>query len=260
MARADAATHTTRFRPGPALRGLVLGLSLSVANLAGATLTVLVLGGLGEWTGRQFVGLFGLIEIGTGAAFVVCPNIWRLPAAQAELAPGTAVRFAASTVLIPHWAGGVKTLAGGAMVAWVLAHEGAAFASAGLLLVAAATCLTAIGVSMLAARSGVAWPAFDVFQVVVRRPGRGERVLPAQSLGASVVQFLLNIGAFPAVKLVPPSVLYRPEMAPSPSLLAWALGVAALTVLLGAAAWWGRLSWRAPAPQQKEAEEEFAAA
>lgn len=253
------AGHTAAPRPLRALRGLALGLSLSVANLIGAFLTLTVLGGLGSWTGTQFIALFGLIEIGTGAAFVIGPNIWRLPAAAAELEPGTEVRFAASTIFIPHWAGGVKAIAGAVLVAWTAAHEGVTPATAGILLLIAAACATAVGASMLAARAGVAYPGIDVFQFVVRRPGRPDHELPAQSLGASLIQMVLNICTFPSVKLLSPSALYQPELAPSPALLAWATAFGGGLLLLGFAAWWGRLAWRAPRAQQREAEQEFAA-
>jgi len=115
-----------------ALRGLALGLTLSVLNLFGAFLTLLALGGLGDWTGTQFIGLFGLLEVATGAAFVIGPNVWRLPVAAAELEPGTTTRFAASTVLIPHWAGGVKSLAGAGLATWAAAREGITPATAGV--------------------------------------------------------------------------------------------------------------------------------
>lgn len=240
-----------------ALRGLALGLTLSVLNLCGAFLTLLALGGLGEWTGTQFVGLFGLLEVATGAAFIIGPNVWRLPVAAAELEPGTTTRFAASTILIPHWAGGVKSLAGAALAAWAAHQEGVAPATAGVLLVIVFTCAVSVAVSMLFARIGCARPDIDVFQVTVNRPGRPPLQLPGMSWGASFVQALLNILTFPSVKLLPPSVLYQPEMAPSNALLGWfGLVVGTLTVA-AFAAWSGRLAWRAPKPQQREAEQAF---
>ena len=107
-----------------ALRGLALGLALSVLNFVGALLTLLALGGLGDWAPAQFIGLFGLLEVATGVAFVVGPNVWRLPVASAELEPRTRVRLALSTVLIPHWAVGVKSVAGLALLAWAAVQEG----------------------------------------------------------------------------------------------------------------------------------------
>lgn len=238
---------------GP-LRGLVLGLTLSVVNLVGAFLTVLALGGLGEWTRTQFVGLFGLVEVATGAAFVIGPNIWHLPVAEAKT-PRVDVRFAASTILIPHWAGGVKAIAGGVFVALAIAREGAGVATLLAPAVVVCICAIAVGLSMVFARIGAAWPAFDVYEIVVRRPGRPDYALPGVSLGASFVQLLLNICTFPSVKLLPRSALYRPEFGPSPEALAWLALVAAVSLGGGFAAWWGRVTWHAPHAQQREAEE-----
>ena len=243
-----------------AFRGLALGLTLSVLNLAGAFLTLLALGGLGEWTGVQFIGLFGLLEVATGAAFVVGPNVWRLPVAAAELEPGTRVRFAASTVLIPHWAGGVKSVAGVALVAWAAVHEGVSLGTPGVVLIVVDVCAISIAVSMLFARIGCARPDLDVFQVSIKRPGHKAMELPGMSIGASFVQALLNIMTFPTVKLLSPSALYSPELSPSPKLLA-GLGLVALTMTVVAfAVWSDRLAWRAKRPQQREAEEAFSEA
>ncbi|MEP6871421.1 MAG: hypothetical protein ABI939_06165 [Anaerolineaceae bacterium] len=242
------------------LRGLALGLTLSVLNLAGAFLTLLALGGLGAWTGTQFIGLFGLLEVATGAAFVVGPNVWRLPVAAAELEPGTRVRFAASTILIPHWAGGMKSIAGFALVGWAAAHEGVALGTAGAILIVVSVCAISIAVSMLFARIGCARPNLDVFQISIKRPGHKAIELPGMSIGASFVQTLLNIMTFPTIKLMSPSSLYSPELSPSPKLLA-VLGLVALVMTAAAfAVWSDRLAWRATRPQQREAEDAFSEA
>lgn len=242
--------------PLGALRGLALGLTLSVVNLAGVFLTLVALGGLGEWSGTQFVGLFGLIEIATGAAFIIGPNIWHLPVSEARLErKPVEVQFAASTIFIPHWAGGVKGIAGLAFVAYAAGREGIGVATLGVPLIIVAVCAGAVGVSMVFARLGVARPDIDVYEIVIRRPGHRDYALPGISLGAAVVQLALNIGTVPAVKLLPPSAFYQPEFGPSPETLFWALVGGAALLALGAAAWWGRLTWRAPAPQQQEAEE-----
>ncbi len=239
------------------LRGLGLGLTLSILNLAGAFLTLLALGGLGEWSNSQFIGLFGLLEVATGAAFVVGPNVWRLPVAAAELEPGTKVRFAASTILIPHWAGGMKSIAGIALVAWAVANEGVSFGTAGIVLIVIDVCAVSIAVSMLFARLGCARPGIDVFQISINRPGHKPIQLPGMSIGAAFVQALLNIMTFPAVKLLSPSSLYSPELSPSPKLLV-VFGLVALLLTAGAfAVWSNRLAWRAPRRQQREAEEAF---
>lgn len=240
-----------------AFRGLALGLTLSALNLCGAFLTLIALGGLGEWTGTQFIGLFGLLEVATGAAFVVGPNVWRLPVAAAELEPRTPVRFAASTILLPHWAGGVKSIAGLGLASYAAYQEGVSLATLGVVPVIVFTCAVSLALSMLFARAGCARPDLDVFQVTVNRPNRKPLELPGMSWGASVVQALLNVMTFPSVKLLAPSALYSPELAPSGRVLAWFGLTAAILTAAAFAAWAGRLAWRAPRPQQREAERAF---
>jgi hypothetical protein len=111
-----------------------------------------------------------------------------------------------------------------------------------------------LAISALLARAGVARPEVDVFQLVVRWRRRA-RELPAVSIGASVLQFLLSIATIPAVKLLPPSVLYQPELGPSPEALLVSALVSAVLVLLVAVAWAGRIARDAPREQQREAEE-----
>ena len=237
-------------------RGLALGLTLSLVNLLGAFLTVLALGGLGEWTRAQFVGLFGAIELATGAAFIIGPNIWRLPVAEAKLGPGTHdTRLAATAILIPHWGGGVKCIAGAAFVVFAAVVEGVGAATLLLPAVVVLVCAAAVGISMVFARVGVARPGLDVYEIIVKRPGHNDFALPGISLGASFVQLLLNIGVFPAVKIFSPGIMFQPEIGPSAQALGW-LSVAGLALLgLGFAAWRGRIAWQAPKPQQREAEE-----
>lgn len=237
------------------LRGLTLGLTLSVLNLAGAFLALLALGGLGGWSGTQFIGLFGLLEIATGVAFIIGPNVWRLPVAAAELEPGTQVQFAASTVLIPHWAGGVKSIAGFGFLAWAALQEGIGWGAAGLVLVVINVCIVAIALSMIVARAGCARPDLDVFHISVKRPRRRTIALPGMSIGASFVQLLLNIMTFPAVKLLDPSVLFSPKLSASPGLVAVSGLVALLMAAAALGAWGTRLAWQAPRRQQREAEE-----
>ncbi|MGI8926964.1 MAG: hypothetical protein ACR2HN_10010 [Tepidiformaceae bacterium] len=236
-------------------RGLALGLTLSVVNLLGGFLTIVALGGLGEWSGTQFVGMFGVLEIATGFAFIIGPNAWRLPVAEANTSDRTKVRLAASTLFIPHWAGGAKCVAGAAMLGFAAIQEGLGLASVGLVLAAALVVLGALALSLLVARWGVAHPGVDVVELVIRRPGRKDVALPALSIGAAIMQLLLNIGIFPAVKFLPPAVLYRPHIAPSASLLAWMAVVTALLLAAAALAWRGRIAWQAPREQQREAEE-----
>ena len=112
-----------------------------------------------------------------------------------------------------------------------------------------------LAVSAVLARGGVARPDIDVLQLVVRWGGR-ERALTPISLGASIFQFLLTIVTLPVAKLLPPEVLYRPAMAPSPAALTVSLAAAAGSSALAWLAWSGRVALRAPVEQQREAEAE----
>ena len=245
---------TTTVSPPRALRGLIAGLLFSVVNLLGGYLTILALGGLDEWSAWQFVGLFGVLETGTGLAFIICPNIWRLPVAEANTSDRTAVQLAVSTVLIPHWAAGAKAVAGLVLLVLAAVNEGVGPATTGVPILVLLVLGVAAGLSILAARLGVARPDLDVVFIAIRRPGREERALPGISISASVVQLVINVGTYPAVKLLPPSVLYRPEIGPSPELLGIATAFTGAVLLLAYLAWRGRMRWRAPREQQREAE------
>src|SRR5919109_5008278 len=113
-----------------AARGLVATFVLSFLNLIGAFAALSLLGGLEPWTNRQFVGLFGAIELAMGLAYLFAPNAWRLPVAEANT-PRTDIRLAASTVLIPHWIALAKAL-GGALMLGYAATEGVGLATLGL--------------------------------------------------------------------------------------------------------------------------------
>ena len=238
-----------------AFRGLLLGFALSFVNLAGAFLAILAIGGLGEWTGRQFIGFFGMLELATGIAFIFGPNIWRLPVAEANTGDRTRVRFAASTILIPHWGAGAKSLAGLAMLAYAAADAGIGPATAGLPVLVLLVVLGVLALSAAAARFGVARPDLDVIQMVIRRPNHEDQELPGISITGMIIQLVINIGAFPAVKILSPSVFYRPEIGPSPELLAVELAITAVAMLVAWLIWRDRLAWRAPREQQREAEQ-----
>jgi drug/metabolite transporter (DMT)-like permease len=113
---------------------------------------------------------------------------------------------------------------------------------------------TILAVSAMLGRAGVARPDRDVVQFIVRWGGR-ERELTPLSLGASVLQFLLSIVTLPAARLLPPSVLYRPELAPSAGAVLVAVGTAVVTSALAWALWSGRIDRQAPREQQREAEQ-----
>jgi len=245
--------NTTRHE-GRAFRGLVLVFLLSFVNLLGVIVTVTALGGLAPWSRWQFVGVFGVIEIASGLANVISPNIWRLPVAQLRTSEGTAVKLAASALLLPHWGGLARCVAGVVCLALTAWREGLAVSSAALVPFALAVAWSILAISAVLARIGVARPELDVVQVIVRW-GKREKELAPISIGAAVFQFLLSIATIPAVKLLSPSVLYRPELGPSPGtlLLSAALSVAMLVLVM--ALWAGRIELRAPPEQQREAEE-----
>jgi hypothetical protein len=236
-----------------AFRGLALVFVLSFVNLVGVIFTAAALGGVEPWTGWQFVGAFGVIEAASGLANVISPNIWRLPVAELQTSERTDVRLAASALLLPHWGGLARFGAGFVCLALAAWQDGLGPASAALVPFVLAVAWTILALSAILARAGVARPDLDVFQIVVRWGGR-EQEAPAVSIGASVFQFLLSIVTIPAVKLLPPSVLYQPELGPSPEALLAALGVSVALAMLVWLLWAGRIELAAPREQQREAE------
>jgi hypothetical protein len=239
---------------GRAFRGLVLVFLLSFLNLLGLILTVTALGGLRPWTRWEFVGAFGVIEAAAGLANVIAPNIWRLPVAELQTSHRTDVKLAATALFLPHWGALARFAAGAICMAIAAWQAGLAPASAGLVVLVLALGWSILAVSALAARLGVARPDVDVVQFVVRWGGRERETRPI-SIGASVVQFLVSVSTIPAVKLLPRSVLYRPELAPSLAMLLLALVLAAALLVLVSVVWSGRIDLKAPAEQQREAED-----
>lgn len=236
-----------------AFRGLALVFTLTFVNLAGVIVTAAALGGVAPWSRWQFVGLFGVLEVASGLANVLAPNLWRLPVAELSTSGRTRVRLAASTILIPHWGGLAR--AGGGLVLTALAAYQEGVGPGTLLLVPflAALALAMIAASALVARGGVARPDLDVVQFTVRLGDREKKPAPA-SIGASVLQFLLTILTIPIAKLFPPSILYQPEIGPSVQALV-AVVASALTLSVAAGAVWaGRTSLSAPREQQQEAD------
>ncbi|MBA2463143.1 MAG: hypothetical protein H0V45_15510, partial [Actinobacteria bacterium] len=137
-----------------------------------------------------------------------------------------------------------------AVAAW---QNGLNPASAALVPFLLALAWSVLAISAHLARAGVARPDIDVFQLIVRW-GRREKELPPVSVGASVLQFLLSIATIPAAKLLPPSVLYQPELGPSMEALLVALVLSAVLLGFVYALWFGRIEVRAPPEQQREAE------
>ena len=228
---------------------------LSFVNLLGVIVTATALGGIEPWTRWQFIGMFGVIEVASGLSNVISPNIWRLPVAELQTSERTDVKLAASALLIPHWGGLARSAAGLVFVAAAAWHEGVGAASLGLVPFLLALAWSILAISAVLARAGVARPDLDVVQFVVRW-GRREQELQPISLGASAFQVVLAIVTIPAAKLLPPSVLYQPELAPSGTALVISLGVSVALLALVYALWGGRIDVTAPAEQQREAEEE----
>jgi hypothetical protein len=215
--------------------------------------TATALGGLGPWSRWQFVGAFGVLETASGLANVISPNVWRLPVAELTTSDGTNVKLARS-ILLPHWGGLARSAAGVFCLGAAAWHDGLGLASAGLVPLVVALAWSILAISAVLARVGVARPDLDVFQLVMRWGGR-EKEFPPVSVGAAAFQFVLSIATLPAVKVLPPTVLYQPEPGPSRAALLVALAVSAGLVALVYLLWSGRIDWDAPRDQQREAEE-----
>jgi hypothetical protein len=245
----DKATGASR-----AFRGLVLVFLLSFFNLVGLIVTAIALGGLAPWSRWQFIGVFGLLEAASGLANVISPNIWRLPVAELTTSGRTEVKLAASALLLPHWGGLARFAAGLVCLGASAWQDGLGPASVGLVPFVAAIASSILAISAVLARAGVARPDLDVFQLVARWGGR-EKEFPPVSISAVVFQFVLSIVTLPAVKLLPPSVLYQPELGPSLAALLVTFALSAVLLALVYLLWAGRSEWRAPREQQREAEE-----
>ena len=244
-----------RGKPGGserAFRGLALVFLLSFLNLVGVILTATALGGVEPWSRWQFIGLFGVLEAASGLANVLSPNVWRLPIAELQTGQ-TEVKLAASTMAIPHWGGLARAAAGLVLLALAAWQVGLSPASLALVPFVLALAWSMLALSAIIARAGVARADLDVFQLAVVWGGRQRELAPV-SIGASVLQFLLSIITIPIAKLLPPSILYQPELAPSVGATAFILTLAAALVILVWLAWFGRIEGRAPRRQQREAE------
>jgi hypothetical protein len=255
LGKRPAVTEPPQQGRGRAFRGLALVFVLSFVNLLGVIVTAAALGGLEPWSRWQFIGMFGAIETASGLANVISPNIWRLPVAELQTSERTDLKLAASALLLPHWGGLARSAAGLVSLAIAAWHDGLGPASLALLPFLLALAWSILAVSAVLARVGVARPDRDVVQFVVRW-GRREKELQPLSLGASAFQVVLAIVTIPAAKLLPPSVLYQPELGPSAPALLISLAVSAALLALVYALWAGRIELTAPPEQQREAEEQ----
>ena len=251
---ASSPAASSRQSSGRAFRGLALVFLLSFVNLVGVIVTAAALGGVAPWSRWQFIGLFGVIEGASGLANVISPNVWRLPVAELQTSARTDVKLAGSALLLPHWGGLARFAAGLVCVALAAWQEGLGPASAALVPFALALGWSILALSAVLAWAGVTRPDIDVVQFVVRW-GRRENELPAISIGASVLQFFLSIATIPAVKVLSPSALYQPEIGPSMAALLVTLAATAALTLLVYVLWSDRIEVKAPAEQQREAEE-----
>ena len=241
-------------RTSRAFRGLALVFVLSFVNLAGVILTVSALGGLAPWSRWQFVAAFGILEAASGLANVVSPNIWRLPVAQLQTQDGTDVTLAASSLLLPHWGGLARCVAGLVCLGLAGWQEGVGPESLALVPLVLAIAWMILAVSAVLARFGVARPERDVVQIAIRWGGKMHELAPV-SIGAASLQFLLSIATIPAVKLLPPSVLFAPELGASGGALLTSVAASAALGVLVYVLWFGRIGVDAPVDQQREAEE-----
>src|SRR5690606_17920408 len=153
---------------------------------------------------------FGVIEASAGISNIFAPNIWHLPVAEMETSKRTPVRLAASTMLIPHWGGGARALAGMIMMLASGFSEGWGMQSVLLLPLLVALIVLFLGISAALGRIGVAHPETDIMQWVLRWRGK-EKELEPLSISASIQQFVLGILTLPAVKTLAPGALFGPE-------------------------------------------------
>ena len=247
-------TAPDRNRGSRVFRGLALVFVLTFVNLVGLLIAVGSLGILDAWSRWQFVGLFGLIEATAGISNILAPNIWHLPAAELETSRSTQVRLAASAMLLPHWGGAARAAAGICLMLVAGFSEGWAPGSLLFIPVMGMMIVSMLGVSAAIARFGVAYSHVDTIQFVVRWRERETELSPL-SITASIQQFALGVLTLPAVKMLSPGALYQPEFEPSSAFFWVSLAVAAGSVIATALLWSGRIQWRAPREQQREAEQ-----
>ena len=235
-----------------AFRGLFLVFLLTFLNLAGMFLTAVGLNALGEWNAWQFVGLFGVVEAGSGLANLVTPNLWAMPVVEQETSQRTKTVLALQTLMLAHWGGLARTGAGIVMIAVAGWHQGVSAETVLLLPLCLTIAWLQISLSALLARLGVAFYKYDVLQITL--DWYKKISLPPISLSASALQFCLSLITIPAISFLKPGVLYQPEVAPSTEGLAILIASAVVATVVALIVWFPRIAVRAPREQQEEAE------
>ena len=195
---------------------------------------------------------FGVLEAASGLAKCISQHL----AAPRRAAPDerrTQIELAGSALLIPHSAALARFGAGGVLMAVAAWHEGFALASVALIPLVLALAWLILVISAAFARVALIRPEVDVVQVSVRWGGPSESSSrEPQRRRASVS---LSISTVSAAKLLDPTVLYQPELAPSLGALLAVLTAAATAGVLVYLLWSGRVAATARAEQQREAEE-----
>lgn len=249
---ADDDSQDTRRSGNRAFRGLFLVFTLTFLNLVGITLTAVGLNAMGDWTIWQFIGLFGIVEAGSGLANVVTPNLWAMPVVEQETSHRTKSVLALDTLMMPHWGGLARTVAGVVMIGAAGYEAGIGVATPLLLPMILLVALVQVGLSALIARGGVTAHAYDVIQVTLN--WYREIKVPPISLSASALQFCLSIITIPAISVMRPGAIYQPEIGPASATLFWLAVGTLVFCLAGFASWYPRIARHAPREQREEAE------
>jgi hypothetical protein len=235
----------------------VLILLTSFLNLLGAFAVLASLGGLAQWSAWQIVGMFGLIEAATGLAFLLAPNIWRLPIAEVRTGGATSVRLAPELLLVPQPAALPKAFAGALLIAGAAWTEGVGWRTLGVIPAVLLLATAVLALSLVIARLGVARPDVDVVSLIVRRIAHADREIGPFTLSGVAVQLGTQVGVIPIVKLASQSILFRPELVPSLPLVVALMAVTCVLGLCAYAAWHDRIDLHAPAEQRLEAERDL---
>ena len=195
----------------------------------------------GPWPITQFVGLIGVIETGAGLANLSAANLWHLPVQQLHQRSPVDLR----SLRQPHWESLGRVAAAVLFLLAALLSEGASPDSILLLPLVLLTAGVLFATSAIASWLGVRWPETDVLQLSLRWRER-DHTLPALSLSASILQFLMVVGALPLMRALPRSTLFRPEFAPTTGLLLTMLVLGVVLLAVAALLWLRHVDSGAP--------------